>query len=188
MDELLNRAIQDTILNAPEHTRIVEAVGSLTDTDILIKTFVPALTRTLLKNTCECKHVLTLHDDDFLAKRAAALAGGDAWKGRGRDRKGQLFRLVLRDGLFYGWSAETHMWVLVVPQSLQMVVYDWLKDFYAKCNESTKDAFAKYEMSLNRDYAATMGERAMNRGLFDVQHRQFLEGRRNKFVRVPKPL
>ena len=188
MDDLINRAIQDTILNAPEHARIVEAVGTMTDADRLIQTFVPALTRTLLKNTRECKHVLSLFDEDFLQKRLAALAGGDAWKDRGRDRKGQLFRLALHEGLLHGWSSEMHTWVIVVPHSLQVVVYNWLKDFYAHCNEPTKQAFAKYEASLNRDYAATLGERATNRGLFDIQHRQFLEGRRNKFVKVPKPL
>ena len=188
MDELLNRTIHDTILNAPEHARIVEAVGSVTDTDRLIQTFVPALTRTLLKNTYECKHVPALFDEDFPQKRVAALAGGDAWKSRGRDRKGQLFRLVFREGLLHGWSSETHTWVIVVPHSLQIVVYNWLKDFYAQCNEPTKQAFAKYEASLNRDYAATVGERATNRGLFDIQHRQLLDGRRNKFVKVPKPL
>ena len=188
MDDILNRTIHDTILNAPEHGRIVDAVGSVTDADRLIQTFVPALTRTLLKNTHECKHVLSLHDEDFLQKRLAALAGGSAWKSRGRDRKGQLFRLVFREGLLQGWSSETHTWVIVVPHSLQIVVYDWLKNFYAQCNDQTKEAFAKYESSLTRDYAATVGERATNRGLFEIQHRQCLDGRRNKFIKVPKPL
>ena len=151
MNDILNRTIHDTILNAPEHARVVEAVGSVTDADRLIQTFVPALTRTLLKNTHECKHVLSLHDDDFLQKRAAALAAGDGWKSRGRDRKGQLFRLVFREGLLQGWSSETHTWVIVVPHSLQIVVYNWLKNFYAQCNDETKEAFAKYEASLPTD-------------------------------------
>lgn len=187
MDELLNRTIHDTILKAPEYARIVDAVGTVTDTERLIQAFVPSLTRTLLKNTHECKHVLSLFDEDFLQKRVAALAGGDAWKSRGRDRKGQLFRLVFREGLLRGWSLETHTWVMVVPHSLQIVVYNWLKDFYAQCNDQTKQAFTNYEATLDRDYAVTVGERATIRGLFDIQHRQCLDGRRNKFVRVPKP-
>ena len=86
------------------------------------------------------------------------------------------------------WSAEIHTWVLVVPHSLQTVVFNWLKLFYAHCSESTKEAFAKYEVKLERDYAATVGERATNRGLHDLDHRRCLEGRRNKFVKVPKQL
>ena len=42
MDDILNRSIHDTILNAPEHARIVEAVGSVTDANRFIQTFVPA--------------------------------------------------------------------------------------------------------------------------------------------------
>ena len=185
---LLTRAIRDAILSTPEYARIVDAMGSAEATRHLIRTFAPALARTLLKHTAECKHVLSLHDEDFCIKRSAAIARGPAWKDRGRDRKGQLFKMTLCDGLLRGWSAEVHEWVLVVPYSLQSVVFQWLSSFYAQCNESTRKAFAKYEASLKRNYAATVGERATNRGLFDLQHRRCLEGRRNKFVKVPKTL
>ena len=185
--DVLSHAIYDTILNAPEHARIVETLGSVAATDRLIQSFVPALTRTLLKKTNECKHVLSLYDADFRLKRLAAIDAGAGWKDRARDRKGQLFRLIFLDGFMHGWSTAMHAWVLVVPQSLQTVVYKWLKYFYAQCNESTKEAFARYETTLERDYATAVCELAMNRGLCDLR-RQCLGGRRNKFVRASNTL
>eukprot|EP00966_Prymnesium_polylepis_P199775 4629996-Prymnesium_polylepis.2 len=184
----LSRSIHHAIVTASEHSRIVEAFGSAAYYDQFISNFVLALTRTLVKDTTECKHVLSLYDEEFRMKHSAAIAAGPSWKGRGRDRKGQLFRMAVRDGILHGWSAETHTWVLLVPHALQSVVFNWLKVYYSKCNDSTREAFAKYEINLERDYALTVGERALNRGLHNLKHRQPLNGRRNKFAKAPKPV
>jgi hypothetical protein len=188
MDTVLSREICKVVLAAPERANIVAAVGTISELQELMERVGPALARTLAKTTSECKHLLSLFDDDFREKRRAAIARGVSWKDRGRDRRGQLFRVCMRDGQLMGWSADAHTWVLILPFSLQTVLYNWLKTFYAHCDENTRLAYAKYEETLTRDYAATVGERAKKRGLLDVHHRGVLAGRRNHFVKVPKPL
>lgn len=188
MECVLSRVIHDVVLTSPERASIAASVGSSSELKELMERLGPALARTLTKTTSECKHMLSLFDDDFYEKRRAAIVGGASWKDRGRDRKGQLFRMCMRDGQLMGWSADAHAWVMILPCSLQLVLCNWLKTFYGHCDESTKVAYAKYEKALTRDYATTVGERAMKRGLFDVHHRRALDGRRNHFIKVPKPL
>lgn len=188
MEDTLVHAIYDSVLAAPEYARVVDVFGSIQGFDHLMDSVVPSLVRTLVEHTADCKHILTLNDEDFRQKRSAAFASNARWKSRGRDRKGQLFRIGLRDSLLVGWSAEIHAWVPVIPGSLQCILHEWLKAFYTHCNSSTQLAYAKYEKSLERDYAMTAGQRASNRGLAEIDHRRFVEGRRNKFVKAPKRL
>tara|TARA_B110000046_G_scaffold90577_1_gene98559 strand:- start:794 stop:1360 length:567 start_codon:yes stop_codon:yes gene_type:complete len=188
MDSVIARVICGVVEASQERAHIVAAVGSVSELQQLMERVGPALARTLTKTTTECKHLLSLFDDDFREKRRLAIVGGVSWKDRGRDRKGQLFRMRMRDGQLMGWSADVHTWVVVLPFSLQTVLCNWLQTFYQQCDETTKAAYAKYEQALTRDYAATVGERATERGLFDVHHRRALDGRRNHFVKVPKAL
>lgn len=181
------QSLSNAIARSSEHLHLIDIMGSVEAFQDLVSFVVPALCRTLIQRTGECPHLMSLKDDEFRLKRHAGLNGNSAWKDRARDRKGQLYRVCMDKGRLMGWSAHMQTWVIIIPQSLQSVMAQWLKSFYEQYGDSqTQLAFAKYQESLGRNYADTVGQRAEKRGC--AVHRRHLDGRRNHFVKVPKPL
>ena len=181
----LDASLRETIRTSPLCSLATAACSTEANLNHILDALVPRLVRTLVNRTCELTHVLSVADFDFRDSVLAASAPG--WKGRGRDRKGQLFKMRCEDGLLIGWSAQTQSWVPVVPVSLQTILSAWLGEFYNYCDKDTQRAYAQYKKTLaHRDYAETQGQRAIQRGIHLIKHRSGVQGRRNKFVLVPK--
>ena len=77
---------------------------------------------------------------------------------------------------------------MVLPWSLGQIVGDYftglhhdVRDLPAFASQLTRQTLEK-----ERDYAATIGNRSLERGLWSLPHRASLVGRRNHFVAVPK--
>ena len=165
---------------------IVSACGGNAELSYLLETIVPQMARTMVKKSKELSHVLSLVDAEYVKLHREA-SRVDGWKGRARDFKGQLFKMKATDSrLLLGWSSKAQEWTYVIPHSLQKVMFACLDNFYRQCDHATKALYTKYAESLERDYMATQGQRASERGLHDIAHRRGLIGRRNKFVIVPK--
>jgi hypothetical protein len=188
--------MESTIMNwmckaihaSKEYDAIVSACGGNAALEDLLNTILPLLTRTMTKKSKELSYVFSLLDTEYVSLHESAKASRDNdWKGRARDFRGQFFRVTATDsGLLRGWSPKAQTLTYVIPHSLQKVMYEWLKQFYNKCDDSTKANFRKHDESLKRDYSATKGQRAYERGSHDIAHRRGNTGRRNKFVPVPK--
>ena len=183
----LEAGLRNTVQSSPHYALAAAACLNEANLVQILDHLVPPLVRTLALSTRELTHVLSVIDLEFRDSLLASAAPG--WKGRGRDRKGQLFKMRCEyDGLLVGWSAQTQTWVPVVPLSLQVILSSWLSEFYARhCNKKTQDEYADYKKNLAlRDYANTQGQRATQRGIHLIRHRRGTQGRRNKFVVVPK--
>ena len=99
---------------------------------------------------------------------------------RVRDHKGQYCKTKYDNGILRAY--KDRQWVVVLPWSVGRLVRAYFEDVH-KNNELP--SVSKTEWS-DRDYAATVGMRAAERGLASRPHRNGLLGRRNHFAPVPK--
>ena len=139
------------------------------------------------------QHVMSLKDEEYLNMLQEAQITGrrSRWKGRARDFKGQFFRTKFEDGVMQGWSLRQHKYVLVVPWSFGQILKMFCDNFnehLVKHDPSRRARLCAHHTELERNYDATAGQRAEGRSLNDRPHRQLLNGRRNHFVAVPKPI
>ena len=187
MEATLEASLRETVERSSLHPLAIAACLNETNLAHILDSLVPPLVRTLARTSRELTHVLSVADFEFRDSLLSA-AAAPGWKGRGRDHKGQLFKMRCEDGILVGWSAQTHAWVPVVPVSLQTMLSAWLDYFYVQCcDKDTQDAYARHKDALAlRDYAETQGQRAAERGLHLIRHRRGVQGRRNKFVLAPK--
>jgi hypothetical protein len=102
------------------------------------------------------------------------------WSGRMPDDTGQFFKVKAQHGVPMRWSTIAHTHVCIIPQALQGV----LEAFYQACNPSLAKPYLACAQS--RDYSATRGKRAEERGLSRRSHRIHATGRRAKMVTIPK--
>ena len=190
MDQTLIHSLMDWVMSSPEGSRNnMRYACNYSDTllETLLTNIVPPLVRTLLQQTKEMAHVMSLSDHEY--KDHYAMSEHPHWKGRGKDHKGQLYKIrkCEETKLLLGWSLQTHSWVPVIPVSVQARVFQWLDHFYNNYgNKFTRDKYMAYLDAINRNYQSTKNQRAHERGLFNLQHRRGLKGRRNHMVNVPK--
>lgn len=100
---------------------------------------------------------------------------------RVRDHKGQYCKIKYDDGVLR--ANKDREWVVVLPWSVGRLVRAYFDDLH-KNNELLH--FSDMKQWSARDYAATVGMRAAERGLSSRPHRNGLLGRRNHFAPVPK--
>jgi len=138
------------------------------------------------------QNVMSLKDEEYLNMlQEARITGRCCWKGRARDFKGQFFKTKLEDGVMLGWSLRQHKYVLLVPWSFGQILKMFCDNFNEHLVEhdpSRRARLSAYHTELERNYDATTGQRAEGRFLNNRPHRQLLNGRRNHFVAVPKPI
>ena len=108
----------------------------------------------------------------------AMLRDASAGKGRRvRDHKGQFCKTKFDDGILRAYKDRE--WVLVLPWSVGRLVRAYFDDLHKN------NPLPNMNQWSERDYAATVGMRAADRGLSSRPHRNGLLGRRNHFAPVP---
>ena len=133
-------------------------------------------------------HLINVNDVDYVRLLGDGRAGGERWKGRTRDMKGQFCRTKYRADVVWGWSHRIYDWTVVLPWSFGKLLTPLAAQINAVAckdihNMRRLDA---HTQDLQRDYSSTVKQRAHERCLTTRGHRQHLTGRRNCFVAVPK--